>query len=40
VLSALLAEGVEERYATELLTDLVWKVYAKWVARCAWSPGG
>jgi hypothetical protein len=28
---ALLAEGIEERYATELLTDLVWKVYAKWV---------
>ena len=29
---ALLAEGVQERYAIELLTDLVWKVYAKWVA--------
>jgi hypothetical protein len=29
---ALLAEGIQERYATELLTDLVWKVYAKWVA--------
>ena len=29
---ALLAEGVQERYATELLTDLVWKVYAQWVA--------
>jgi hypothetical protein len=29
---ALLAEGVQERYATELLTDLVWKVYERWVA--------
>ena len=31
IYQVLLAEGVEERYATELVTDLAWKVYEKWV---------
>lgn len=29
---ALLAEGVEQSYATELVADLAWKVYEKWIA--------
>lgn len=28
---ALLAEGIEERYATELVADLAWKVYGRWI---------
>ncbi len=28
---ALLAEGIEESYATELVADLAWKVYEKWI---------
>lgn len=28
---ALLAEGVEKDYATELFTDVAWKVYEKWI---------
>ena len=37
---ALLAEGIDRPYATELVTDLAWKIYEKWVvlprlaARC------
>ena len=27
----LLAEGTEAKYATELVTDLVWKIYEKWI---------
>jgi L-2-amino-thiazoline-4-carboxylic acid hydrolase len=27
----LLADGVQAKYATELVTDLVWKIYEKWV---------
>ena len=38
---ALLAEGIDQPYATELVTGLAWKIYEKWVvlprlaARCA-----
>lgn len=28
---ALLAEGIEKDYATELFTDVAWKVYEKWM---------
>lgn len=28
---ALLAEGIEKAYATELLTDVAWKIYEKWI---------
>jgi hypothetical protein len=28
---ALLGEGVEKMYATELFTDVAWKVYEKWI---------
>jgi hypothetical protein len=28
---ALLAEGIEQSYATELVADLAWKVYEKWI---------
>jgi hypothetical protein len=31
VYRALLAEGVNAKYATELVTDLAWAVYQKWV---------
>jgi hypothetical protein len=31
VYRALLAEGIEQRYATELVADLAWKVYENWV---------
>jgi hypothetical protein len=40
IFRALLAEGIDKPYATELVTDLAWKIYEKWVvlprlaARC------